>query len=773
MSESIATGLNIVNHVSGRIKELKKLYNDIAMRKKSEMLIHQKLPNHMRRRAMSHNPKRIPYKYRQIHISQMSKSGLNKDNGIKKRPSRKYRRKPSNLLKEYNRRKQKNVWLETHIWHAKRFKIKNLWGYKIPFTPNDKRYRASYRAIKSHCLIQDISYYGCIEISGPIDELKRHFSRVIAKDVLPSITALCYINGSREGSADIFKIDKYPYNAISNIKFIWKPHNESDKKTIWIFSHPAAYQDILSELTLLFQVKLENNSTLSRNKKYENGDITLIELKDTLNRFRLSGSRSNFVLSKAFKVVDELQENWLEKLFNESQVYKEAHKKQKEIWKNLKNSSEFPIHCVLGLNIEDPRVNRSLTYDRNPQNNFHQNDLVETSPISGIWNKELRDNLIKSMMTNSELCKLRNQKQLVPTIASNLEKHLQPIPVLLIHQPGNERTSLGGGWDVIVPAGYGLSVWLNLIKFGAKSSGWKEYEMSMSEMGKSIFHPDSIIGRKEAIRNASISKEIYFLKPPNRRTNFRKISIASPFYCPFDQLIKEWNGNGDFYLVRNLTKLKEIDNVLKNSPKIFSNFEKLNLESNSLLPVKIHMISRGSPENNSIICLPNKKDIKFWMNTRNKHSKSPIISEKIINDPYENERKISKFNHKKELKRLRNRRVREKRKAQNYAEKFVKIAKANNEKLIREQFEKMCELWVPSKPTTIRYQCSREVFGYVTDSRFTLNVGKVSGIGFIASDGLIKLSQIFQKVKNIKPFVLIRSPHNTSYHVASISINIS
>lgn len=206
VSKELPDSINVVNHVSTRIKELRKIYNDVAT-SKSEMLIHQMLPNYMRRRAMSHNPKRLPVKYRQIHTSQMSKSGL--EDQTRKRPSRKYRRKTSNLLKEYARRSKNNVWLETHIWHAKRFRMKKIWGYKIPYTPTDKRYKASYRAAVKHCLLQDISYYSCIEMSGPLQILKDNLKRVINQSEMPTITARCFINGTREGKCTVFKVSNY------------------------------------------------------------------------------------------------------------------------------------------------------------------------------------------------------------------------------------------------------------------------------------------------------------------------------------------------------------------------------------------------------------------------------------------------------------------------------------------------------------------------------------------------------------------------------------
>ena len=158
----IPPSVNLVAHVYERLEAIKNVYSEVNQYK--DKLIHQSLPNYMRRRAMSHNPKRIPVKYRQIHINQMEKSGPQK---TKKRPSRRYRRKPSNLMKEYARRQQKNIWMETHIWHAKRFHMEDLWGYKIPVAPCDKRFRAAYKATSKHCLVQDISYMGCIQVCGP------------------------------------------------------------------------------------------------------------------------------------------------------------------------------------------------------------------------------------------------------------------------------------------------------------------------------------------------------------------------------------------------------------------------------------------------------------------------------------------------------------------------------------------------------------------------------------------------------------------------------
>lgn len=234
---SLPAGIPIVHNVASRVREIKKLYNDIATTK-TDMLVHQMLPNHMRRRNSSHNPKRLPLKYRQIHINQMAKSGPNVS---KRRPPRKYRRKPRNttLMREYGRRRMKNIWLETHVWHAKRFHMKELWGYKIPFAPTDKRYRASYKAAAHHCLLQDVSFICAIEISGPLEHLKAKLKEVTSEACGLTMTAKCFGSGAREGQVDLFRANSYPAGALARVNFMWKPPTDVNE-TLWIFVHPSA-----------------------------------------------------------------------------------------------------------------------------------------------------------------------------------------------------------------------------------------------------------------------------------------------------------------------------------------------------------------------------------------------------------------------------------------------------------------------------------------------------------------------------------------------------
>ena len=88
-------------------------------------------------------------------LAQMDKSKTTIGD-VKKKPkrlSRKQRRKPSQMKLEYERRQRRHKWLETHVWHAKRMKMCNKYGYKIAEHCSDKGIRQAYMSLTHGCLI--------------------------------------------------------------------------------------------------------------------------------------------------------------------------------------------------------------------------------------------------------------------------------------------------------------------------------------------------------------------------------------------------------------------------------------------------------------------------------------------------------------------------------------------------------------------------------------------------------------------------------------------
>lgn len=306
-----------------------------------------------------------------------------------------------------------------------------------------------------------------------------------------------------------------------------------------------------------------------------------------------------------------------------------------------------------------------------------------------------------------------------------------------------------------------MSLWLSLVMWGCRPGGLRETHTVNKELGTATFLPDTISGKQELAENSEVLTQKFFLLPPNKRCNFTKFSISSPFKPAFSQLVKEWSGNESFYILRDLQLLRQLEakTVL---PK-----EILESHGNCLVQICLEMRSRGNPKDLAVICIPKKEDLRKHFKAM--HSNDPVYTEPLKSDPLEDERKTLKASHKKLLKRLRRQRVREKRRKQKTSCEMVKIAPAKTSQLIKEQFEKMCNLWVPRDPSTIRNQCSREVFGYVTQSSFCLSEGKVTAIGYVTPQGLQK---IFTEKRNPEMLVLVRGKHTRHYRLARFKVSV-
>lgn len=115
--------------------------------------------------------------------------------------------------------------------------------------------------------------------------------------------------------------------------------------------------------------------------------------------------------------------------------------------------------------------------------------------VSAIWDADYRRRVFEQKMTTHELCTLRNRHVLIPGQRCPFEDSLQPVPVLLLHRPGiagSQRLGYGSGWDVLVPAGYGISTWMCLVMWGAKPGALRETETIYREASTEEFIPDTL-----------------------------------------------------------------------------------------------------------------------------------------------------------------------------------------------------------------------------------------------------------------------------------------
>ncbi|VEN59559.1 unnamed protein product [Callosobruchus maculatus] len=740
----LPTSLTMSKFAVARGREIQIMKNALAT-STCVKLAFQKLPKHMRRRTMSHNVKRLPRRLRQIHLSQMKKSGLPPK---QKRPSRKYRRRPRNLMDEYVRRQRRINWLNTHIWHAKRFHMVEKWGYKLPYRPCDKAFRACYRATTKHCLIQDISYYRCVEISGLYEKIIEGFKKITDPTTGLSVGANAYKNGAREGRIMLYQIDN-PSKAIGEVNFLWRPIKvkflNQSVSYLWLWLHPSFHSEAVRTIKKCFgfpDVTLDGVQTLK-----SSDNLQLRENMYDLNRFRLTGPLSNAVLSHAFQLSEKHTVDWLKNFENLPGEHLSKMKPYWEYLKSISDASVLPPHFVLPLIILDPRYNfpktktKALTTASDSLMPL-QDPVITDSPL---WSFNVRCLLPHSKVSNAKIAEMR-QNLLVP--GSDLQLPPEAIPIILLQRPGvrySQYNGYGSGWDIIIPATYAQPIWLSLVMWGARPGGLRETESIGFEASQEPnLSPDTTAGVEEELLMSNKCKEDFFKLPPNKRTNYNKFKITSPLEFNWKLLLSEWQSSPveEFTVLRDRNKLRQIQEMLKSSHK---NRQLPQLAENQLVPVAINLSKKGPCHNFAIICLPQEKDF----------AKEPL--EPNCSDPNAALRKKMRKDHKSLLKRLRRRRIRAKRK-----NKIIPLDK----EMLKNYTSQMRKLWLP-EAKTVRHSCSREVIGYVKQGGFSFLLSKSKGVGYIASQSLQKL--VLQKFKNK---VLIRNTNSKQYKLGILDVII-
>ncbi|KZC07365.1 Ribonucleases P/MRP protein subunit POP1, partial [Dufourea novaeangliae] len=822
-AQKLPNEVHIMKLVSSRASEIAAMTYSIENPQQTK-LVFQKLPMYMRRRVMSHNVKRLPRRLREAHMNQMTKSGLPPKI---KRPSRRYRRRPRNLLSEYNRRQRNKLWLETHIWNAKRFHMVEKWGYRIASHANDKCFKANYRAVAKHCLMQDISYYTCVEIIGPEGTLKETLKNHCNPLEL-TFAAKIFISGTREGTLMFFKMNGYPQFPIGHVHFLWRPNGNSSFRTIWIWVHPSFLDDFINEIVSSFDFKSDHTDSKCTNNQsmkptlYSNNKNCKMNIhKNALNRFRFYGPKTLSVLTETLRLLNvdekvctmsgtEDEKNQMEceeevqdsnklwhKDYYSNQENIESLKIQNQLWevlKTLQSSSQLPPNIVVGFTVLDPRF---YLPEKRTKPQIDISRTIELMPMpptnansSPIWDDEIRQKVTKACVTTSVINKLRS-KCLVPGINNDKyfnEDIMAKIPILLIQKPGIGNTGLSSAIDIILPVGWAMPFWLACIFRCVRVGALRETKSVAFEYGNirspDINDPDTSAYTREALNTKSELKEKYLHYPPNRRVNFIKLGISSPFFCEWRILMKEWTGVQDFFVLRNRKLLQLLQENLSpeegnRNKQIKANRFKsdLDLDSsfesrNCLIRVKVSVLQKGCPRRFAVICMPTSEDVEKYK--KNKNWSGPV--EKLNPDPNETIRKTLRKNHLALLKRLKRQRIRHKRaitdKLSQMLNKGFQILNHNNKtkhvleisrEVVHRQSQKMSELYLPDCKN-VRYSCDREIMGYLTEGDFSFAEAKGVGLGYVTLNSLMTL------INEKYSFVLVRNTQTRQYRITRLEI---
>ncbi|KAJ2614099.1 Ribonucleases P/MRP protein subunit pop1 [Coemansia sp. RSA 1365] len=545
-----ARSVDVVGFVEARSFEINSLQRSLDdARAAGNVRAFQTLPRHLRRRAASHNVKRIPARLRERAIAEMKKSaqnskalaGTDRLTGATK-SSRYKRRRARTVREEYELRQTGKRWLETHVWHAKRMHMAEMWGTMIAKTPNERSHRAAYRAAKEKTYIHDVSYFVTLEISGVEQEIVQLLRRLTSPSEL-HISAKPYSGGSRMAPLTLHRAGMYPLATLGPAMALWQPQSGTGSRKLWLRTHPAIGDAVKAELAVAAETLAESGSH----------SLHVADITCDLVSFELLGSQSTQLLSTILSQPISPEASGSVAL---------------RLIRTLPSPATLPESVVIALRMHDPRLRFPYKIDPNnspllPEEHQQLQNLLLRWPTDaatlenpldhGIWDRAACAASLEKRPSEHALNERRRQ-QLIP--GTKLEPNPSTditVPLLLVRtgpeaQLGSRVIqtdrkyidTLAHGWTLIAPKGWGMPLWMAFNFAGARAQGMDERLHIALEAGLPMFPadwPGTLAYDKWTGAAATEARQKWVRRPPGKRTNYLKFGTESPFYPPFHKLL--------------------------------------------------------------------------------------------------------------------------------------------------------------------------------------------------------------------------------------------
>ncbi|EDQ91820.1 uncharacterized protein MONBRDRAFT_5868 [Monosiga brevicollis MX1] len=466
--------------------------------------------------------------------------------------SRRHKRRPRHMRAAFEARSSRVRWLETHLWHAKRFQMAEQWGFHVPQKPSDKSERVNYRFVRDHVSIQDASFMQTLVLDAP-----DHRAGAAVLDAAAS-TTLYHATG-QEWTALL----RYPDGSVvAPISYFWSERSRTAGWRCWITVHPAS----LAVVEALLR-GAAGNSVAAHDL-----ELTHVNTEYT-NRFRLRGPAALQLLQCALQPAIEAGDRLPSGILSEST----------RAWNELNRSDAEKVilaNTVLQLAVWDPRLQTPSQMMKRKEEWLAARSPKPTSTdpaqaseatcmtaTSAAWFIE-EDSRRASSEGQAHVAKLNQRRAAAPVSGATLQPgdHDSIVPILLIQKPGARTTQggrlgFGAGWDLIVPRRWALPFWMMLVHAGARVHGQAEERRLALESGQLAF-PYHCVGSSayEAWRQSELDarQRRWQARPPAKRLNYCKLNVAAPFIADWSLL----GGNPLPQVVYN----EQVDGHLRDRP---------------------------------------------------------------------------------------------------------------------------------------------------------------------------------------------------------------
>ncbi|ETO04675.1 hypothetical protein RFI_32720 [Reticulomyxa filosa] len=174
---------------------------------------------------------------------------------LQRLPSRNVPIDPAAAQVNSNTKANKNRWLPTHLWYAKRAQMQPLWGISIASTMSQTRkpkfHRSVARFYQNYCILHDASYaYRLIAVqTQKAEHIDQSRILQLCKNYIAPfqweqwLRNDAFLQGRLEMSFFLFQSQtKYPFGFITCVKMSWNYSWSNDsERVLWIWAHSSVY----------------------------------------------------------------------------------------------------------------------------------------------------------------------------------------------------------------------------------------------------------------------------------------------------------------------------------------------------------------------------------------------------------------------------------------------------------------------------------------------------------------------------------------------------
>ena len=738
------------------------------------------------------------------------------------------------MLSQFSEKTDRSKWLPTHLWHAKRFRMVDKYGWKIPYTPAQKCARHSYHSIAKNCAVIDTSYQSIYQLSSDNHSL---LLQTLSSFLHPSLSLSPSLHSLTPVTTTMFYPNAFPYGAIGPVNIL--PISVS---SVWLLLHPA----MVSEFATLSS-KFPNQMECS--------DITA-----EIGVLQLVGPSSLSTLLKALPPdLDTERETgaWHESCNDSPGLSALLEKMSQSSRPRLPDNSLFGYTASdprlslptikVPVRLEDPEPDELMALLTKLQDQLQSAetqevpfntaaDVITESNTTSTNNTDIIASFEshKQTLASSQLCIAhcrhqsvadRHTDHVINTHRSRcltghapedpcLKKNRVPLWLLTTsgaHGPLGSTSQYGGGVMLMLPREWVLTSLVALNYWGAKAVGKKELDRVQFER-QSVCYPIDCIDTNgyvvEAYNRKRELEESYLLKPPDKRVEYGKMGVSTPFHAPWGSLV---GGAVDqmevessytrlpYFLLRDRQAILSLQHVLfkRHVPyKYLPRYYKLRYPCkklpplsqpmslsevsekypNSVLSVSVHMLLRGCVEERAKLFLPTEEDIQVITTSFSKNCVERDLSVFCITES--NRLGVTKVDVDRQLVTG----------VSVYSEEVLKTAR----KSLKRCRKKLSELPIDTPPPAPLSSClyepsvsslenlemrplppgTRECCGYVTSGDYSFCRGYSTGLACVSLSSLLRLIQT-QSGTRLPPLLLSRNPSGTQLAPALLALTDS